>query len=209
MFHSVAFNRAPVTLRSVTVLWIHSVSFRCFPLRSVVFYYVVFRCAHVAFRFVTFLCVPFRCAPVTLRSFCVAIPLCCVPVPLRCFPLRSFETHSVTFHCVPIALRSCSVAFHSFAFRCAPVALRYVTFLCVPFRCVALPLCCVANIGFNMSICILFANLEALLVKHEFGPAQIYNLDESGISTVQTPYKVIASNGINRLNKSHLLNEAS
>ena len=50
-----------------------------------------------------------------------------------------------------------------------------------------------------MSIGIFFANLEALLVKHEFGPAQIYNLDESGISTVQTPYKVIASNGIKQV----------
>ena len=40
-------------------------------------------------------------------------------------------------------------------------------------------------VGFNrVSIGIFFANLEAVLVKHEFGPAQIYNLDESSISTV-------------------------
>ena len=34
-----------------------------------------------------------------------------------------------------------------------------------------------------MPIAIFFANLKVLLVKHEFGPAQIYNPDESGIST--------------------------
>ena len=33
-------------------------------------------------------------------------------------------------------------------------------------------------------------------MKLEFGPAQIYNLDESGISTVQASGKVIASIGI-------------
>ena len=48
------------------------------------------------------------------------------------------------------------------------------------------------GIGFNrVSIGMFFANLEALLMKHKFGPAQIYNLDESGISTIQTPDKVI------------------
>ena len=53
------------------------------------------------------------------------------------------------------------------------------------------------TIGFNrVSIGIFFANLEVLLVKHEFGPAEIYNLDEAGTSTVQTPDKVIASTGI-------------
>ena len=50
-----------------------------------------------------------------------------------------------------------------------------------------------------MSIGIFFANLEAVLVKHEFGPAQIYNLDESSISTVQTPDKVIVSPGMTQV----------
>ena len=50
-----------------------------------------------------------------------------------------------------------------------------------------------------MPIAIFFANLKVLLVKHEFGPAQIYNPDESGISTVQTPDKVIASTGIKQV----------
>ena len=51
----------------------------------------------------------------------------------------------------------------------------------------------------TVCIGIFFTNLETLLMKHEFGLAQIYNLNASGISTVQAPNKVIASTGIKQV----------
>ena len=40
-----------------------------------------------------------------------------------------------------------------------------------------------------------FDNLEILLIEHHFEPHQIYNCDETGITTVRKPAKVIAPTG--------------
>ena len=40
-----------------------------------------------------------------------------------------------------------------------------------------------------------FENLEAVQERHNFAPNNIYNLDETGVSTVQTPKQVLATKG--------------
>ena len=40
-----------------------------------------------------------------------------------------------------------------------------------------------------------FDNLEAVLQRHTFGPHQIYNVDETGVTTVHRPDKIIAGRG--------------
>uniref|UniRef100_A0A0A9VUF8 Jerky protein-like protein n=2 Tax=Lygus hesperus TaxID=30085 RepID=A0A0A9VUF8_LYGHE len=40
-----------------------------------------------------------------------------------------------------------------------------------------------------------FLNLSGLFDRYEFGPEQIFNVDESGLSTVQVPPKIIAQKG--------------
>ena len=40
-----------------------------------------------------------------------------------------------------------------------------------------------------------FDNLEQVMQRHHFGPHQVYNIDETGITTVQKPGRVIAEHG--------------
>lgn len=54
--------------------------------------------------------------------------------------------------------------------------------------------------GFNKPVIDKFyKTLQELLVKHKFGPENIYNLDETGLTSVQTPGKVLASKGIKQI----------
>lgn len=45
------------------------------------------------------------------------------------------------------------------------------------------------------AVALFFDNLETLLNKHNFQPHQVFNCDESGITTVHRPMKVISSKG--------------
>lgn len=38
-----------------------------------------------------------------------------------------------------------------------------------------------------------YKNLDTVFTKHKFGPNRIYNMDETGITTVQKPGKILAS----------------
>lgn len=50
--------------------------------------------------------------------------------------------------------------------------------------------------GFNQTtVAKYFDNLEEVMRRHKFGPHQIYNVDETGVTTVHRPDKVIASRG--------------
>ena len=50
--------------------------------------------------------------------------------------------------------------------------------------------------GFNQTtVAKYFDNLEEVMKRHKFGPHQIYNVDETGVTTVHRPDKVIASRG--------------
>lgn len=57
--------------------------------------------------------------------------------------------------------------------------------------------------GFNEeSIKIFFNNVEKVFEKHNFPPHRIYNVDETGITTVQIPTKIIAEKGVKQLGKA-------
>ena len=50
--------------------------------------------------------------------------------------------------------------------------------------------------GFNRTtVTKYFDNLEEVMQRHKFGPHQIYNVDETGVTTVHRPDKVVASRG--------------
>lgn len=54
--------------------------------------------------------------------------------------------------------------------------------------------------GFNRhNVGTFFNNLEDVLSKKKFGPSQIWNLDETGVRTVQKPPRVLAEKGIKQL----------
>lgn len=42
---------------------------------------------------------------------------------------------------------------------------------------------------------IFYKNLDTVLTTHKFAPNRIYNMDETGIATVQKPGKILASQG--------------
>lgn len=44
-----------------------------------------------------------------------------------------------------------------------------------------------------------FDNLELVYGRHAFGPESIYNCDETGVTTVQRPVKVLAGKGIKQV----------
>lgn len=46
-----------------------------------------------------------------------------------------------------------------------------------------------------------FDNLQTVLHRHKFGPNDIYNVDETGVTTVHKPSKVIAGRGIKQVGK--------
>ena len=46
-----------------------------------------------------------------------------------------------------------------------------------------------SGMGFNRTT---FSNLATLMYKHHFGPQDIYNMDETGVTTVQKPTCIIA-----------------
>lgn len=47
--------------------------------------------------------------------------------------------------------------------------------------------------GFNQASCkLFFDNLKKVQLRHNFGPQDIWNVDETGVTTVQRPDKVIA-----------------
>ncbi|XP_060845492.1 uncharacterized protein LOC132925085 [Rhopalosiphum padi] len=53
--------------------------------------------------------------------------------------------------------------------------------------------------AFNKTeVTLFFQNLEKVMEKYKFTPANIYNMDETGISTVQDPGKIIAPKGQKR-----------
>ncbi|XP_022163930.1 uncharacterized protein LOC111029276 [Myzus persicae] len=54
--------------------------------------------------------------------------------------------------------------------------------------------------AFNKTeVSLFFQNLEKVMEKYNFTPANIYNMDETGISTVQDPGKIIAPKGQKRV----------
>lgn len=57
--------------------------------------------------------------------------------------------------------------------------------------------------GFNKnSVALFFEHLNEVLVKHKFEPHRIYNVDETGISTVPTPNKIVGPKGVKQLGKA-------
>ena len=44
-----------------------------------------------------------------------------------------------------------------------------------------------------------FNNLDAVLDRHHFGSESIYNIDETGVTIVQRPKKVVAQKGIKQI----------
>lgn len=44
-----------------------------------------------------------------------------------------------------------------------------------------------------------YSNIELLLSNHFFSPTRIYNVDETGVSTVQTPAKILAPKGMKQV----------
>jgi len=46
-----------------------------------------------------------------------------------------------------------------------------------------------------------FDNLKLALDKHKFDPQNIYNIDESGLTTVQKPNRVIAEKGLKQVSQ--------
>ncbi|XP_025836076.1 uncharacterized protein LOC112906347 [Agrilus planipennis] len=46
-----------------------------------------------------------------------------------------------------------------------------------------------------------FENLQKLLVKYHFGPEAIWNIDETGLSTVHKPKKIVATKGVKQIGK--------
>ena len=54
--------------------------------------------------------------------------------------------------------------------------------------------------GFNAeSVNRFFNNLEEVLTKYDFQPNRIFNVDETGITTVQVPSKIISPKGVKQL----------
>ena len=57
--------------------------------------------------------------------------------------------------------------------------------------------------GFNrIQVGKFFENLTLELTKVQYSPAQIYNVDETGITTVQKPGKIIAKKGLKQVGKA-------
>lgn len=55
-------------------------------------------------------------------------------------------------------------------------------------------------LGFNkVEVDLFFKNLENVMTKHNFSPSQIYNMDETGVTTVQETEKIIAPKGQKRV----------
>ena len=44
-----------------------------------------------------------------------------------------------------------------------------------------------------------FDNLDSLYKRYNFGPQSIYNVDETGLTTVQNPCKVVAPKGVKQI----------
>lgn len=58
----------------------------------------------------------------------------------------------------------------------------------------------VRSMGFNKPVVAEFyTKLYELLQRHQFGPDNIFNLDETGLTTVQTPGKVITKTGVKQV----------
>ena len=54
--------------------------------------------------------------------------------------------------------------------------------------------------GFNpTSVKEFFDNLHDVMVRHKLGPADIWNMDETGVTTVQKPDKVVARRGFKQV----------
>ena len=51
----------------------------------------------------------------------------------------------------------------------------------------------------HVNVSLFFDNLESLNSRYHFGPQSIYNLDETGLTTVQNPCKVVAPRGIKQI----------
>ena len=58
--------------------------------------------------------------------------------------------------------------------------------------------------AFNKTnVSIYFNNLYSVMGKYKFDPGQIYNMDETGCSTVQTLKKVLARRGQKQVSQLH------
>ena len=58
--------------------------------------------------------------------------------------------------------------------------------------------------AFNKTnVSIYFNNLNSVMGKHKFDPGQIYNIDETGCTTVQTLKKVLARRGQKQVSQLH------
>lgn len=56
------------------------------------------------------------------------------------------------------------------------------------------------TMGFNKPVVSqFFDNLEQVYEKYHFGPHQIFNVNETGLTTVQTPSKVLALKGVKQV----------
>jgi hypothetical protein len=51
----------------------------------------------------------------------------------------------------------------------------------------------------RVNVSLFFDNIEGLSRRYNFGPQFIYNLDETGLTTVQNPFKVFAPKGIKQI----------
>ena len=51
------------------------------------------------------------------------------------------------------------------------------------------------------SVAEFFSNLRTVMMRHKFPPEAIYNTDETGVTTVQRPSKVIAQKGVKQIGK--------
>ncbi|XP_050519058.1 uncharacterized protein LOC126893149 [Diabrotica virgifera virgifera] len=57
--------------------------------------------------------------------------------------------------------------------------------------------------GFNVeSVGLFFKNLNIVLTKYNFQACRIFNVDETGITTVQVPSKIVAPKGVKQLGKA-------
>jgi transposase-like protein len=54
--------------------------------------------------------------------------------------------------------------------------------------------------SFNkINVSAFFDNLSTVLERHKFGPENIFNIDETGVTTVQRPTKVVAQKGVKQV----------